>query len=229
MKLIFIHGSGASGEIWYYQTEHFSDAEAINLPGHSQGEPYDSVEDYTDWLHNYILGRQYSEPVLAGHSLGSAVAQSYALKYPQEIKGLILIGAGARLRVAPQILSLIRDGIENPSAWAQSFVDPSLNQVAPGLREEMAEEMAQVGPAVMLNDMLCCDKFDIMDKVEQIQIPTLIICGGEDMMTPPKYSSYLANKIKGAKLLVLDGGTHLVFAEKPGLVNQAIQQFLSDL
>lgn len=187
------------------------------------------MEDYTDWLHNYILGRQYSEPVLAGHSLGSAVAQSYALKYPQEIKGLILIGAGARLRVAPQILSLIRDGIENPSAWAQSFVDSSLNQVAPGLREEMAEEMAQVGPAVMLNDMLCCDKFDIMDKVEQIQIPTLIICGGEDMMTPPKYSSYLANKIKGAKLLVLDGGTHLVFAEKPGLVNQAIQQFLTQL
>jgi pimeloyl-ACP methyl ester carboxylesterase len=68
-----------------------------------------------------------------------------------------------------------------------------------------------------------------MDKVEQIQIPTLIICGGEDMMTPPKYSSYLANKIKGAKLLVLDGGTHLVFAEKPEQVNQAIEQFLSAL
>lgn len=48
-------------------------------------------------------------------------------------------------------------------------------------------------------------------------------------MTPPKYSSYLTARIKGAKLTVIDGGTHYVFVEKPEAVNQVIEQFLESL
>lgn len=109
MKLIFIHGSGNTDEIWHYQIAHFPDAEAINLPGHlSPGKPCSSVEDYTDWLHNYILEHKYSEPILVGHSLGGAIAQMYALKYPQDVRALVLVGTGARLRVAPDFLSAMR-------------------------------------------------------------------------------------------------------------------------
>jgi len=82
---------------------------------------------------------------------------------------------------------------------------------------------------VQLNDFLCCDKFDILDKVYQIKVPTLVLCGSEDVMTPPKYSSYLAARIEGTKLIVVDGGTHYFFAEKPEVVNQAIEQFLDGL
>jgi pimeloyl-ACP methyl ester carboxylesterase len=230
MKLIFIHGSGNSGEVWHYQTQHFSDAEAVNLPGHPQGEPCSSVESYTDWLHRYICSaRASSPPVLIGHSLGSAIAQMYALEYPEDIKALVLVGAGARLRVGPQFLSLIRDGIENPSIWLKNLVEPRYCQVAPEVREKVMREIAQIGAAVMLNDFLCCDKFDIMDKVHQIKAPVLILCGSEDQMTPPKYSSYLANKIVGAKLVIINGGTHFAFAEKPEMVNQEIDKFLDDL
>jgi pimeloyl-ACP methyl ester carboxylesterase len=230
MKLIFIPGSGNTGEVWHYQAKHFSDAEAVNLPGHlSPGEPCTSVGDYTVWLHRYIIERGYSAPVLAGHSLGGAIAQTYALKYPQEIKALILIGTGAKLGVAPEFLSLMRDGIGNPSSWLKNFIEPHYNRVAIEVRNKVIAKVAQVGAAVQLNDFLCCDKFDIMDKVHQIKAPTLIICGSEDKMTPPKYASYLANKIEGAKQVIIDGGTHLVFAEKPGTVNQAIEEFLHSL
>ncbi|MBN2187534.1 MAG: alpha/beta hydrolase [Dehalococcoidia bacterium] len=57
----------------------------------------------------------------------------------------------------------------------------------------------------------------------------MVICGSEDVMTPPKYSSYLTARIKGAKLTVIDGGTHYVFVEKPEAVNQVIEQFLESL
>ncbi|MCK4722341.1 MAG: alpha/beta hydrolase, partial [Dehalococcoidia bacterium] len=69
----------------------------------------------------------------------------------------------------------------------------------------------------------------IMDRVHQIDAPTLVICGTEDEMTPPKYSQYLANKIAGARLVIIDGSTHFVFMEKPEEVNQAIEEFLNSL
>jgi len=230
MKLIFIHGAGNTSKVWHYQIEHFPDAEAVNLPGHlSPGSSCTSVEHYVDWLHGYILGQKYSDPVLIGHSLGGAVAQLYALKYPRDIKALILIGTGARLRVAPELLSLIRDGIDNPSGWLENFVKPLYSRVAPEVGEEIIEKIARSGAAVQLNDMLCCEKFDIMDKVHQIKVPTLLLWGSEDEMTPPKYCSYLATKIQGAKLAIIDGGTHLVFAEESEAANQAIKQFIGTL
>ena len=81
----------------------------------------------------------------------------------------------------------------------------------------------------MLNDFHCCDKFDIMGKVHTIKLPTLIIVGSEDEMTPIKYANYLADKIKGANKVIIEGGTHFVFAEKPSEVNQAISEFLGTL
>jgi len=230
MKLIFVHGSGNTAQVWHYQIAHFPDTDAVNLPGHlTPDEPCTSVEDYADWLHSYILGHKYSDPVLVGHSLGSAICQVYALEYPKDVRALILIGTGARLRVAPEFLSLMRDGIKDPSGWLKNFIEPRYSRVAIEVREKVIARIAQVGPAVQLNDFICCDKFDIMDKIDKIKVPTLVICGSEDEMTPPKYASYLATKIKGAKLALINGGTHLVFAEKPQAVNQAIEQFLATL
>jgi pimeloyl-ACP methyl ester carboxylesterase len=68
-----------------------------------------------------------------------------------------------------------------------------------------------------------------MDKVHHIEVPTLVICGTDDDMTPVKYSQYLASKIAGARLAIFEGGSHLVFLEKPDEVNRAIEDFLRGL
>lgn len=230
MKLIFVHGSGNTGAVWQYQLQHFPEAEAVELPGHlSPGRPCTSIEDYAAWLRRYIVAKGYAAPVLAGHSLGGAIVQMYALQHPQDTRALILIGTGAKLRVAPQFLSAMQDGIENPSAWAQNFVAPNYSHIDPELRETLMAKTIQVGAEVQLNDFICCDKFDVMDRLNQIKVPTLVLCGSEDLMTPAKYGSYLAAQIEGANLVVVDGGTHFFFAEKPEIVNQAIEQFLHGL
>ena len=229
MKLIFIHGAGGTGPVWHYQTEHFADSEAVSLPGHPEGEPRNAIEDYTDWLHQYVLDRGYSELILAGHSMGGAVAQTYALDYPKDVKGLVLIGTGARLRVMPEILSLLETGADNPPSWFRSFLEPFYSRVAPEIRETVISKVVEVSARVQLNDFRCCDKFDIMDRVHQIEVPTLAICGSEDEMTPVKYSQYLATKISGARLVIIEGCTHFAFMENPGEVNQAIEEFLDGL
>jgi len=227
VKLIFIPGSGAGGEVWQYQTEYFAGSEGISLPGHPEGEPCTSIDDYVEWLRNYIHQQGYQDVILAGHSLGGGIAQLYALKYPDELKALILIGTGARLRVRPDILDGLRNMVGNQDAWRKNIGDPS--SLADPILRQAAEARLRIGPAVQLNDMLCCDKFDIMSEIQNIRLPTLVLCGTEDEMTPVKYTKYLAGHIEGATEVVIDGATHMVFIEKPQEVNQAIEKFLATL
>lgn len=228
MKLIFIHGSGGCPEVWHYQTKRFPDADAIALPCHPHGEPCTSVDSYVEWLRGYIHDRGYLDVVLAGHSLGGAIAQLYALKHPEALKGLIIIGSGARLRVGAMYLDTLEQAVSNPKLL-EDYLDKSWEFIAPELREILRRRAAENGAAVLLNDMLCCDRFDIMQRVHEISLPTLVLCGSDDIMTPPKYTKYLANKIEGAREIVIEGGTHMVFAEKPAAVNQAIEDFINSL
>ena len=227
MRLIFIHGAGNTGLQWYYQTEYFTGSEAINLPGHPEGKPCTSIDEYAQWLHRYACRGDNALPVIAGQSLGGAIAIMYALSYPDDVKALILISTGARLRVRPDLLKKIEDNIDAPAQWLEKVVEPPYSRVAPDVKEKIVNGMAQVGPAVQLNDFLCCDKFDVMDKVSQIAVPTLVISGTEDNMTPLKYSQYLADKIAGARLVIIDGATHHCLLEKPVKANRAIEAFLN--
>jgi pimeloyl-ACP methyl ester carboxylesterase len=229
MKLIFVHGSGAYGDIWRYQTEYFPDSHAVNLPGHPHGQLLTSVEAYADWLRKYIEGRGYKDVVLAGQSLGGAVTLMYALRYPHELKGIIIISSGARLRVHPGYLAPCEEAIKgNPLEWHQLL--EGMHRLTPeDYKREMIEKQKALGPAVMLNDFLCCDKFDIMNKVQQIKLPALIICGELDAMTPVKYSNYLGAKIANSRVEIIPQATHLALAEKPKAVNKAIEDFVKGL
>ncbi|MBN1152088.1 MAG: alpha/beta hydrolase [Dehalococcoidia bacterium] len=244
MKLVFVHGSGGTGTVWKHQTEFFRDADAPNLPGHvSPGQECTSVEEYSAWLHDYVLSRRYARPVLAGNSLGGAIVLQYALDYPDDVGGLILIGTGAKLRVAPQVLEAIEKGISDPDSWLSDFVEPQLRAVTDvafdasdrkagadrSLRAQILSEVGQVGARVQLNDFACCDRFNVMDRLHEIKVPTLVLVGSADVFTPPKYGEYLEKHIAGAKMVVIEGGTHHFFAEKPEQTNRAINHFLKSL
>jgi len=228
VKLLFIPGAGGVGAGWVHQIEYFTGSEVIVLPGHPEGKPCSSLDDYVGWLRDYIHQQRYQDVILAGHSMGSAVAQLYGLEYAKEIKALVLIGAGARLRVLPARLTLLEAMLTNEAAW-RKFLADEFSLIEPAVRQTLIEEGVHIGPAVALNDYLCCDKFDIMDRVHLIKIPTLVICGSADDRAPVKYAEYLADKIGGAKLVIIDGAHHWVHLEKPKEVNQAIEDFLARL
>ncbi len=226
MKLIFIHGSGGSKESWHYQTRYFKNSEALDLPGHPFGKRIDSIPGYADWLKEYIDEKGYKNVVLAGHSLGGGIVLQYALNYPRDVKALIPVGSGLRLRVHPFFLKALEEAIEDPAQF-ETFINPSYEHVDPELTKILKKRVMENGPAAMLNDMRACDKFDIMDKSGDISVPVLAVCGADDTMTPPKYSNFLADNLPNARVKIIDGGTHFVFAEKPDAVNQAIEEFLN--
>ena len=226
--MVFVHGSGASGDIWRYQTAYFADSHAVNLPGHPDGQALKSVDECVDWLRQYLRAMGCStDVVLAGHSLGGAIALTFALKYPQEVKGIIIISSGARLRVHSVFLTTCEQAMAgHPHKWHE-MIEEWYRRTPADCRMKIIESQKAVGPAVMLNDFLACDKFDVMGRVHEIKLPALIICGESDFMTPVKYADYLGTKIANSRVVIVPGSGHSVFAEKPEVVNSAIEGFVN--
>jgi pimeloyl-ACP methyl ester carboxylesterase len=229
MKLVFIHGSGACGDVWMLQKQHFTDADTPDLPGHPHGEICSSIEAYSDWLHGYFQEKEYTDVVLAGHSLGGGITLLHALKYPKDLKGIILIGSGARLRVLPLIIEAVEGKLNDTDGWIKELMIPLYGTVDEKLMQAIIPELVEVGPAAQLNDFRCCDKFDVMDRVGEIKLPVLCVVGDQDNMTPPKYSQYLAGKLPDCRVTIIEGGTHLAFLEKPAEVNRAIESFIKQI
>lgn len=226
MKVIFVHGSGGYGGVWRYQTKYFPDSDAVDLPGHLCGQTLDSVEEYSEWLKEYIERKTYRDVVLAGHSFGGAIALMLALKHPRDLGGVIIIGSGARLKVHPLYLTTFGKATKGDVRKWHQFLE-EIHRLTPlDYRREIIKKLKTIGPAVMLNDLLCCDKFDLMDRLQEINLPTLIICGELDTMTPVEYADYLGAGLANSRVEIIPQATHFVFAEKPEAVNKAIEDFI---
>ena len=228
MKLVFIHGAGSSSLAFYYQLQHFRNSKALDLPGHPTGSPCTTIEQYLEWVRGFTTARRYKNMVICGHSMGGAISMLYALRYPEEVKGIILLGTGARLRVHPDFMQMGRDSVDDDSAWLE-------NQMAyyPGVAQDMVQSLKrrskEIGPSVELNDLMACDQFDVMNEIQNINLPTLVICGDQDTMTPVKYADYLYEKIPGAKKVVVPGASHFVQLQKYKQVNASIEEFVASL
>jgi len=215
--MVFIHGAGGSHQLWLYQVRGLPHVTsfAIDLPGHghSAGQGRDRVAAYADWLIAFLDAAGLEQAALVGHSMGGAIALDIALRYRERVAGLILVATGARLRVAPAILDGLR---HDPTATIRLIAEWCYcPQVPPGLMRLAEQQMAATSPDVVYRDFAACDAFDVTGRLSEVAVPTAVVCGTEDRMTPPKYAAYLCDKISGAALHLIEGAGHMVMLEKP--------------
>ena len=230
--LVFVHGSGGSHLIWNYQRRFFEksyNVVAVDLPGHGEAgsDGADSIGAYAEHLLHLLQALPGDVFCLIGHSLGGAIVQEFTLLYPQYVEALVLVGTGARLRVLPEILEGIQERFEETVKMICNYAFSK--KTSRDMIEKGIETMLQARPTVLYGDFAACDRFDIMDRVGNIRVPTLVVCGGDDVMTPPKYAQYLAEKITEARLEVIDGAGHMVMLEKPDEFNSRVMEFLQTL
>ena len=163
---------------------------------------------------------------MCGHSLGGAIAQSYYFNYPQNVKALILVGTGAKLRVSPFILNTLKSDFQE---YIESIpVGAFYRKTDKNIINAVIEDVSKIPREVVYTDFSICDKFDTLDKTSSISIPCLIIVGKQDKLTPLKYSMYFNNKIEKSELVVIDKAGHMVMLEKPDDLNRAIDDFLKN-
>jgi pimeloyl-ACP methyl ester carboxylesterase len=229
--VVFIHGAGGSHQHWLYQVRNLAHTLtlALDLPGHgrSEGSGRDGIAAYGDWLVAFLDEAGLEQSVLVGHSMGGAIAQDVALRYPARVAGLGLVATGARLRVAPAILEGI---LQNPVEAARIICELAFGPEAPAEmvrlgRRQMGETPAQV----FHGDFVACDAFDVLGQLEGIRAPTFVLCGTQDRLTPAKYSTYLRDHIKGARLHLVEGAGHMVMVERAQAVIAALTALLDRL
>ncbi|MBA4418692.1 MAG: alpha/beta hydrolase [Syntrophus sp. (in: bacteria)] len=227
-QCVFIHGAGGSGLSWYFQRELQRSMEVVllDLPGHGQssGPALDSIEGSRDSVYKTLQSMNITRCYIAGHSMGGAIAMSLALAYPDIVKGLILIGTGARLRVMPEILEGVLKEKENTLRMiTETAFGTGASQT---MKENGLKEMMKCEAETLYNDYIACDHFDAIGSVKDIKAPTLMLCGRSDLLTPPRYSEYLYRQIKGSDIGLVDGAGHMIMLEKPRELNTAIENFV---
>lgn len=232
-RIVFLHGSGDSARIWRLQTEFFGAerALAIDLPGHGHRADTLAAEagvlDYARAVHTIITSELHLDhPIIAGQSLGGAIALMMGLEYGPELSGLILIGTGARLRVHPVLLESARATPQIAVHQLKDLAVASTN--AATLPDALIKEQGTLEPNMLYRDLAACNAFDCMNRLQEIHLPALIICGAEDRLTPVKYSQYLHDNIGGSTLRIIPGAGHYVMREQPEAVNQAIEQWMQE-
>ena len=231
--LILIHGAGGSYLHWPTELRRLpgEDVIAIDLPGHgaSKGEARNSIGEYSEDVLGLLDHLDINQGVIAGHSMGGAIAMQLCLDYPESVRGLILIGAGTRLAVNPKLIQGCIEENKYPQVVSQ-VVNWSFSPYADPRLVELAGERLEETPAkVLLADFSACDAFDVRSQVTKIGQPVLVICGEQDKMTPVRFSQFLLDRISNARLEIVPKAGHMVMLEQPGTVAKLVQEFLEDI
>jgi pimeloyl-ACP methyl ester carboxylesterase len=230
--VLFVHGAGGGQYTWSFQKGFFEkefNPMIIELPGHgeSEGEGEQEIGRYAEHVYGFLKALGLEKVFLVGHSMGGAIVQTLGLTYPEMVKGIVLVGTGAKLKVLPLILDGIKDNFKETVQKINQF---AYSQKVPAdLIEKGVSLMLQCRPEVLYGDFLACDRFDLMNEVEKIDLPALIVCGDDDQLTPVKYSQFLYSRIKGSRLEVLPNGGHMVMMESPHEFNEKIKEFIEGL
>jgi len=232
-SLLFIHGAGGNGEIWNAQASAFHGKHAVfrlDLPGHggSDGRGEDRISAYAEWVRLVSENLFGSEPfVLVGHSMGGAITLELSLTPPNGLRGIVLVGSGAKLAVTRAIFQMLR---EDPEAFFESLDRFAFSSDAPrAVRDRLIRLTRQCSTRLIFDDFKACDRFDLRNRLHEITLPALVLCGEEDQLTPLKYSGYLHENLHGSSLVTIPQAGHMVMAERPDLVNEAIGAFLGAL
>lgn len=233
-RVLYVHGTGCNTKVWQKHMEAIADAHtpvAIDLPGHgeSQGCGFRGAADYSNFVVKLAETLGWDRFVVAGHSMGGAVALTTAIYNQEMVNGIILIDTGARLRVHPDILKASREAARTGKplpldrSWAYADTTPQ------SVVDESMALTAGTDLWVTYGDWICSDSFDFTTRLKDINAPALAICGEEDGLTPLKYHQFFQERMPNCRLTAIKKAGHWVQAEQPEDFTRAIRGFLDSL
>ncbi|MCA9670824.1 MAG: alpha/beta hydrolase [Myxococcales bacterium] len=234
--LLLVHGAGASSRVFAEVCGPLARTHwtlAVDLPGHGRSAPWREpvafeqliereVELLADFGERIGLGRF----VLAGHSMGGAVALHFALRYPDRLAGLALIATGAVLRVHDAVFQVIeRKFDEMADLLAATGYSPLSNAREV---EAWARQTVAAPQQVTLDDYRACHRHDVRERLGEIALPTVVVSGSDDRLTAPKLQQRLVDGIARARLHSVTRAGHMVVQERPDEVVEALRSLPLD-
>jgi pimeloyl-ACP methyl ester carboxylesterase len=251
--IVLSHGVTLSVRTWVHQLEDLAAAGfrviAYDHRGHGAsvcGESGHSLVNLAEDVRAVLEGLDLRGAVLVGHSMGGVAVQAFAVQLPEVLRervaGIVLLSTLARAplgsqstRVKARIEQLTRRAPDTTRLWAAPNVgllaarigfgrdpQPSHLELVRQMMLECPSETRREAPAVLIG-------LDLVDALHAIEVPTLVIGGTADVLTPPHEARRLAEAIPGARLELLDGGGHMLMLERTPELNRLIVEFARDV
>jgi len=241
--LVLLHGFPLDRHMWDAQVAELSTHWRVIAPdlrgfGQSRSEGPFSIADLADDVHIALSQLAALPCVLAGLSMGGYVALAFARKYLSELRGLILLDTKAegdnpqQREGREKMIDLART--QGAKAVADEMIPKLVAEDVPKTRPAIAaavRKMAEQCPPKTIEHALEAlrDRPDQSPHLASIHVPTLIIVGDADVLTPPSVAQKMHQGIAKSELVVIKGSGHMSTMEQPAQVNQAIARFMKGI
>lgn len=235
--LLFLHGVGSDRSVWAPQLDALSEGRrciALDYPGYGESAATAAVTPDSlaaaCWALLDALGEGPAH--LCGLSLGGVVAIAMHAAAPSRCASLTIADSFARHPDGAAILERSVTGARalGMAGLAEARVDSLLAAgAAAEVRAEVVATMSRIDPDAYARAAAAVWLADQRERVAAIAVPTLILVGSEDRITPPALSDDLKDRMPHAALIEIAGAGHLANLERPAVFNRIMAGFLSGL
>jgi len=241
--IVLLHGLLFDGGMWRGQIEALSSLGRVVVfdgPGHGKSEPGPRfmLEDHADALLDAFGALGIDRAVIVGLSWGGMVAMRMAIQHPSKVRGLAILDASASAetlakklkyrafiamhrRVGMPYSLFVRDLA--PLMFAQRTIRERPDLLEATFKRTMGFDRGGLCRSALA---VVVHRKDIKDRLGRINVPTLVMCGSEDLSTLPEETEAIARGIPGAELVVLEGLGHMSALEDPEAVNARLIPFV---
>lgn len=231
--IVFLHGVGSDKSVWRSQLDHFANerrAIAFDYPGYGDSDPMSEGTTRDDFAAAILLAMRelgIARAHICGLSLGGVIAIAMHEAVLGACASLILADTFADHPDGRAIYERSLAASANMRALAESRVDVLLAQPAdPEVRREVIDTMSRIDPAAYLIGAEAVWLADQRDRAHDIRVPTLVLCGTEDRVTPPSLSIALSHIIPGSRYEPIEGASHLSNLDRPEAFNTLVGAFI---
>ncbi len=226
--VLLLHGAGGRHQDWPVEIRRIKSCLVVapDLPGHKRSDlpGRDSIEGYADFADRFVTALGYKKVIVIGHSMGGAIAQQIGIRQPDWLAGLVLVGTGANMPVAPNILD---NALTDMPTVADFVTKYAWGRNTEGLLRGMGRKLLlENEPEVFYGDYKACNDFDARNQLGQISAPTLIISSKKDKFMPLKKSQFLHEQIPNSEIEVLEAAGHMMMLEQPNEVARLVSDFI---
>ena len=242
-NLVLVHGYPLNSQMWEKQIEALSDQFHIIAPDlrgfgkSASNEPF-TMESIADDLHALLSKLDALPAALAGLSMGGYVALAYAKKYPMDLNALILIDTRAEGDTAEgkqnrqKHIELVRSA--GSAAIAEQMLPKMLSEQTckgmPDVSQALRRIMESTPPKTIEHALAALrDRHDQTENLASIAVPTLILVGEQDAITPPAMSQKMRALIPRSKMSTIGCAGHMSPMENPDEVTRRLREFLQSL
>lgn len=241
LPLVLLHGFPHDSRIWESQLAALGDRFHVITPDLSGFGKSKSSEPFTmasqaDSVHRFLVQIKALPCILGGLSMGGYIALEFARKYPSDLRGLILLDTRAEADGAEakqgrgKMIDLVR--ANGAAAIAEAMLPKQLAPTAPQQKPDVVRKLRMImesQSATTIENALIAmkDRPDNTAFLPSISVPTLIVVGQADVLTPPEVARKMHDAIPKSTLAIIPDAGHLSPMEQPGDVDRAISDYVS--